>query len=93
MEIIKYLAKNLAEQLGITTPAARGLIRLSIKDEFGPFKEITSLSYNDFYNVFSNSLKNRLIQLNISNYEIIVQHLLDDLTLNKSLITMEGVKI
>ena len=45
MEIIRYLGDKLAEQMSISSPAARGLIKLSIKDELGPFKALTKINY------------------------------------------------
>jgi hypothetical protein len=93
MEIIYYLADVLVVQLRISPPAARGLIKLSIKDELGPFIEYNKINYNDFCNVIKNSLKKRLIMLNISNYEFITNNLLIELELNQSLITMGGVKL
>jgi hypothetical protein len=91
MEIIKYLGDKLSEQINISPPAARGLLKLSIKDELGPFKDLNKISYNDLCNVLKNSFKNRLIYLEISNYEFIINNLLNELTLNQSLITMAGV--
>ena len=93
MEIIKYLADKLADQLRISPHAARGLIKLSIKDELGPFKELNRINYNDFCKVLRNSLKKRLDMSGISNYEFIIKNLLHELELNQSLITMEGVKL
>ena len=91
MEIIKYLGDKLSEQINISPPAARGLLKLSIKDELGPFTDLNKISYNDLCNVLKNSFKNRLIYLEISNYEFIINNLLNELTLNQSLITMAGV--
>ena len=93
METINYLADKLADQLRITPPAARGLIKLSIKDELGPFIELKRINYIDLCNALRNSLKKRLVMLKISDYEFIVNNLLNELELNQSLITMEGVKL
>jgi hypothetical protein len=93
MEIINYLADKLAVLLGISPPAARGLIKLSIKDELGPFIELKRINYNDLRNVLKNSLKKRLVTLKISKYVFIVNNLLNELEMNQSLITMEGVKL
>lgn len=91
MEIIKYLGDKLAEQIKISPPAARGLLKLSIKDELGPFLDLKQIDYIGLYNVLENSLKNRLIKLEISNYEFVVSYMVNELTLNQSLITMAGV--
>lgn len=91
MEIIKYLGDKLSEKINISPPAARGLLKLSIKDELGPFIEFNKINYTDLYKVLNFSLKNRLIRLEISNYETIIKFILNELTLNQSLITMSGV--
>ncbi|TFG15662.1 MAG: hypothetical protein EU535_01680 [Promethearchaeota archaeon] len=91
MEIIKYLGDKLSQQINISPPAARGLLKLSIKDELGPFIDLNQINYNDLCNVLHNSLKERLNKLEISNIEYIISYLLNELTLNQSLITIAGV--
>ena len=91
MEIINILGKNLAKNLNISSPAARGLIKLSIKDEFGPFKPINQLNYEDFKLILNQSLKQRLQNLNVINLHVIVERLLEDLKQNQSVITIAGV--
>lgn len=71
--------------------AARGLIKLAIIDEFGPFKPVNQLKYYQFISVIQNSLKNRLIDLDIVNYTDIVNVLIDELTRNQSLFTMAQI--
>ena len=91
MEIIRYLGDILAEETGISPPAARGLIKLSIKDELGPFKAFNTINYADYITILKNSLKKRLIKLEISNFESIIAFLLEELELNQSIITIAGV--
>ena len=76
MEIIYYLADIITNHLEISAPAAKGLIKLSINDELGPFRDPRRIKYNDFCKVIGNSLKNRLVILGISNPEIMIQNLL-----------------
>ncbi|TFF97326.1 MAG: hypothetical protein EU541_08385 [Promethearchaeota archaeon] len=91
MEIINILGNKLAVILNISPPAARGLIKLSIKDEFGPFKPISQLNYEDFKLILNQSLRNRLQNLDVVNYDSIVENLLEELKQNQSLITIGGV--
>lgn len=91
MDIIKHLGSKLAELINISAPAARGLIKLAIKDEIGPFKPVNQVTFNEFKNIIENSLKKRLINLEIGTYELIVQFLVRELTDYQSLITMGGV--
>ncbi|MFX0058074.1 MAG: hypothetical protein ACFE85_16320 [Candidatus Hodarchaeota archaeon] len=91
MEIIKLLGNELANKISISPPAARGLIKLSIKDELGPFKPLELINYDDLKTTIQNSLKTRLINLDILNSEKIINYLIDELNKNQSLITMAGV--
>ncbi|MFX0077355.1 MAG: hypothetical protein ACFE96_18080 [Candidatus Hermodarchaeota archaeon] len=91
MDIIKHLGSRLAELISISAPAGRGLIKLAIKDEVGPFKPLNQITFNEFKNSLENSLKKRLINLEISTFELIVQYLVRELTDYQSLITMGGV--
>jgi len=91
MEIIKYLGNNLAKKINISPPAARGLLKLAIKDELGPFKPLNQINFNDLKSVIENTLSLRLKKLEIPNSEILVEYLLHQLTKNQSLITMAGV--
>jgi hypothetical protein len=91
MAIIYYLGDLLSEKIGISTSASRGLIKLSIKEEIGPFKQISDIGLKDYQDVINNSLKLRLQDLNISNFEEIVDLLLKELITHQSLITMEKI--
>jgi len=91
MEVIRFLGDILAKRISISAPAARGLLKLSIKDEIGSFVEFNKINFTDLCNVINNSFKRRLIKLNVLEYESIIKELLDQLTKNQSLITMTGV--
>jgi hypothetical protein len=91
MEIIKYLGSKLSDYINLSLPAGRGLLKLAIKDEFGPFHPINKLDYNKLALVIDNSLKKRLIDLRVPDFEEIIKHLQIELKSNQSLITIAGV--
>lgn len=88
MEIISYLSDFLSSQLNISPPAVRGLLKLSIKDELGPFKSLDKISYNDLKTTIQDALKKRLEKLEVSNFNNIIERLLKELQEHQSLITM-----
>jgi len=63
MEVIKYLGNKLAEFTTISPPGARGLIKLAIKDDLGPYKPLQQVSYKELKTAIENSLKKRLLSL------------------------------
>ncbi len=69
----------------------RGLLKLAIKDELGPFKPISEINFSDFKSVIKNSLSLRLIKLDIPNIDILIEYMLEHLTKNQSLVTMVRV--
>ena len=81
----------LAQKINISPPAARGLIKLPIKDELGPFKPYNQIDFEDLKKTCENSLKRRLLKLKVQECESILDYILDELTLNQSLITIGGV--
>jgi hypothetical protein len=91
MQIIYYLGHILSQKIGISTAASRGLIKLAISEEFGPFKSLETLGVRDFQKFINNTLKKRLMDLNINNYQKIVDFLLDEVLDNQSIITMEKI--
>lgn len=91
MEIIKYLATVLSKEISISPAGARGLLKLSIKDLFGPFYEMTKLTYIDLSSVIKNSLGKRLLDLEIKNTNEIISLLISELNKNQSLITIERI--
>ncbi|MFX1357722.1 MAG: hypothetical protein ACFFA8_10585 [Promethearchaeota archaeon] len=91
MQIIHHLGEILSIKIGISAAASRGLIRLAIKEEFGPFTPLSKLNLRDYQKLIQNSLKRRLQVLDLENYKKIVDFLLKELLENQSLITMEKV--
>ena len=63
----------------------------SIKDKLGPFKPLEEVDYNNLKTVISDSLKDRLIELEVKDWESIVETLLDELNKNQSIFTMTKV--
>ena len=91
MEIIKYLGEILAHKLNIRPAAARGLMKLASLDRFGPFKPLNQLNFNDYKQIIQNELKNRLIILEISDIDSIIDSLISCLIQNQSIITIAEV--
>jgi hypothetical protein len=91
MEIIKSLGELLADQISISPTAARGLIKLALKDELGPFTNLNKVNFNDMQKTISNSFKKRLDNLSIQNVEEITESMLSQLKHIQSLITMAKV--
>jgi hypothetical protein len=91
LEIIKFLADKLARKIGMSAVAARGLIKLSIKDKYGPFKPYEQLTYGDLEQMIEDSLKKRLEEIEIDNLEDLITFLKTELNENQSLITMGAV--
>ena len=81
----------MANHINISPPAARGLLRLAIKDQVGPFKLMNEIFYKDLKITINNSLKYRLEHLDLPNVDDIVKNLLDSLSRNQSLMTMGKV--
>jgi predicted DNA-binding antitoxin AbrB/MazE fold protein len=91
MEIIRILGDKIAEKVNISPPAARGLLRLAIKDQLGPFKPLNQIDLKDFKLVIENSLKQRLKNLEISNNDKVIESIIEELKKLQSLITMENI--
>jgi len=91
MELIKYLGNKLSEFTNISPPGARGLIKLAVIDELGPYKPLQQVSYIDLKMVIENALKKRLISLKINDSDKIIEELLDLLAKYQSLIVMENI--
>ena len=85
------MGELLAQKINISPPAARGLIKVSIKDELGPFKPYYQIDFEDLKKTIANSLKVRLLKLEVQKCESIIEYIIDELTLNQSLITIGGV--
>jgi hypothetical protein len=91
LELIGILGEILAHRTPLSPPACRGLIKLAIKDQLDPFKPFDELDYDDLKKVISNSLKNRLLKLEIKDSDGLVEILLNELNKNQSLLTMSKV--
>ncbi|MFX0023055.1 MAG: hypothetical protein ACFE9S_12080 [Candidatus Hermodarchaeota archaeon] len=90
-EMFRYLCNILSEELHLTPPASAGLIRLAIKDQFGPFKPIEQLNFKDYKEICNNALKDRLVRIKVHNIEQIIERIVIQLVQNQSLIIMENV--
>ncbi|MFX0060395.1 MAG: hypothetical protein ACFE85_18900 [Candidatus Hodarchaeota archaeon] len=91
MDIINYLGDILAENINVSQPIARGLVKLAIKDELGPFTSFAHLNYKNLNIIIKNSLKERLIKLEIASIDNLINLLLSELNKNQSLITMGSI--
>ncbi|MFX0024671.1 MAG: hypothetical protein ACFE9S_20355 [Candidatus Hermodarchaeota archaeon] len=89
--MIYYLGALLSKEIGISEAASRGLIKLAIKEDIGPYKELNTMDLRDYHKVIQNSLKKRLENLNIENFKQIISLLLTEIVENQSLITMEKI--
>ncbi|MFX1568606.1 MAG: hypothetical protein ACFFCV_09580 [Promethearchaeota archaeon] len=81
----------IADQINISAPAARGLLKLAIKDKLGPFKSINEIDFIEFKSVIKDTLKQRLIQLDVPDNEDLIDFLLIQLTKKQSLITLSKI--
>lgn len=91
IQIIFFLGELLSKEIGISEAASRGLIKLAIKEELGPYQELNTIDLRDYQKIIQNSLKNRLLKLNIENFKQIIDVLLKEILENQSLITMEKI--
>ena len=91
MQIIYHFGYILSERINISVAASRGLIKLAIKEEFGPYQPLNTLGLRDYQNLITHSLKRRLQDLKVPQCEEIVELLIDELLKNQSLITMERI--
>ena len=91
MQIITYLADVLAEKIDKSPLATRGLIKLAIQDELGPFYPLNKINYNDLKSSIHNSLMERLVKLKIQDAERWIDLLLYELKNNQSLITFSNI--
>jgi hypothetical protein len=91
MDIITYLGDFLASLVNISPPAARGLLKLAIKDEIGPFKPFIQINYNELKATIRNALKSRMDKLGFQNTEGLISLMLNELRDNQSFITMAKV--
>ncbi len=64
---------------------------MAIIDELGPFKPLDQINYDEFKLVIQKTVKKRLIELNYTDIEYIIECLLIQLREKQSLITMGRV--
>ena len=91
MEIISYLGEYISNSINISSPAARGLLKLALKEELGPFKPLEQINYRGFKLTIENSLKKRLLKLDLKQTDVIIEILLDKLVKFQSLISMSNI--
>jgi len=91
MQIINHLAEVLSKKINISATASRGLIKLAIKDEIGPFMPLNIIGLKEYKAIIHSSLKRRLQNLNVENIEEIIELLLDELITHQSLVLMEKI--
>ena len=91
MQIINHLADVLSIRINISATASRGLIKLAIKDEIGPFEPLNKIGLKEYKRVIQTSLKRRLQNLNVENFEEIIVILSNELVTHQSLILMEKI--
>lgn len=91
MEVINILGEKLSLRINISPPAARGLLKLAIKNEIGPFKPFNQLNYEDLKKSIENALKIRLEKLDVKNPQKIIDNLMGELRKIQSIITIGGV--
>jgi hypothetical protein len=88
MDAITYFGDVLSEKIGVPPIAARGLIRFSLKDEFGSADEP---SYENLLKTFKNSFLARLERIGIENRNKISNDMIKELRNKQSLFTMSAV--
>jgi hypothetical protein len=91
MQIINHLAEVLSSKINISATASRGLIKLAIKDEIGPFEPLNKIGLKEYQATIQNSLRKRFQKLNLENFEELVGLLLNELVSHQSLILMEKI--
>lgn len=89
--MIQLIAEALSKKISISLPAARGLIKLSIKDEIGPFTPLEKLRYDDYEKVIKNALYKRLEKLEVEHPSNIIRLLIENLKNAESLILMSEI--
>ena len=83
--IIQYLGNILAEEINLSIPASRGMIKLAIQEEFNPIDFTRPLNYGNLKHIIQNPLRERLIKLNIENIEEVLENLENQLIKGQSL--------
>jgi hypothetical protein len=79
MDFIRYFGDLLSKKIKLSSPAARGLLKLAIADELGPFFQRNKINYNDLKKIFEKSLRIRITKLESSKIDEIIQYLIEEL--------------
>ncbi|MHA1490585.1 MAG: hypothetical protein ACTSRI_13135 [Promethearchaeota archaeon] len=79
----EFLSKEIKKDLNLSI----GLIYISIKDDFPDINQ-DKLSFKNYKYVLQNGLKKRLITLKISNYDEIINKMLEFISEHQSLLTL-----
>ena len=88
MDAIAFFGDILAEKIGKPNVATRGLIRFSLKDEFGTADDP---DYKKLLQAFKNSLKRRLENIGIENASKVSLEMVQELNKNQSILTMTTI--
>ena len=91
MELINILGEILAQKTNLSPPAGRGLIKLAIKDQFGPFTALEEIDFDNLKQAITVSLRNRLEKLEINNWRNLIITLLEELIKNQSITTISKI--
>lgn len=90
MSLINYAGGVLAPLIQTTPSAARGLLILCIRQEFGD-KGMEMLNFQNIDQILSNSFKTRLEKTGEENVEEIIKKMKDELVRNQSLLLMLAI--
>ena len=85
--LLVVMGEIIATAISAGITPAKGLIRLSIRDEY-PNQGTNPLTYDQMINVINNSLTNRLNGLGISNTKEVSNELIEAITKLQSLFTI-----
>ena len=77
--------------ISASTVNKRRINFLRVIEELGPFKPLEQVNYKDFKSTIENSLKNRLLKLEVKETQVIIEILLDKLNKFQSLISMSTI--
>ncbi|MFX0102292.1 MAG: hypothetical protein ACFFCS_22195 [Candidatus Hodarchaeota archaeon] len=89
--LINNIGKVLSKAIDKPILPSIGLIRQSLKDQFGAIINLSQLKYQDIKNAFSISLKKRLLDLNIQDVDDVVRKMINELDKNKDILTIAVV--
>jgi N-formylglutamate amidohydrolase len=90
-DILDYISTLLGGLITTPIAAAKGLLRLSIKDAFPDKEDANDLRLEDFHAVFDTALRTRLERVKFKKVDDIIAKLHSSLASNQSLLTMMRV--